>query len=240
MYEAIKNILPRNYLKSHEAFIRKIIYLLYIGGLKQCPICKKKLRKFVKLQNGEFLCPYCGSLPRHRRLWTLLQPFLSPGIHLLDFSPPLCFYHVLKRFYGITYAATDYEGEFAADHCFDITNINLPANSFDIIICYHILEHITEDRKAISELYRVLKKGGKCFIQTPFIEGDTYEDDSKESKIERRQHFGQEDHVRIYSVDGLKERLENVGFQLEILSLSAEQDNYFGFSVKEHVVITSK
>ena len=240
MYESIKNLFPRNYLKTNEVFIRKIIYPFYKGNLKQCPICEKKLRRFVTLKNGECLCPYCGSLPRHRRLWTLLKPILSPGIQLLDFSPPLSLFNKLKSIHTIHYIATDYEGEFTADQSFDIKNIDQPANTFDLVICYHVLEHITEDQKAITELHRVLKPGGKCFIQTPFKDGSIYEDPSKQSKQERKQHFGQEDHVRIYSVDGLKERLEVVGFQIEILSFSAAQDNYFGFSEKENVLIASK
>ncbi len=240
MYEAIKNILPRNYLKNNETFIRKIIYLFYKGRLKKCPVCEKKLRKFVKLKNGDSLCPSCGSLPRHRRLWTLLKPFLLPGSHIMDFSPPLCLYKKLKSVPAVFYTATDYEGEFAADHSFDITNINQPSNIFDLIICYHILEHIIDDQKAIAELCRVLKPGGKCLIQTPFKEGSIYEDPSKKTKQERKQHFGQEDHVRIYSVEGLKERLDNAGFLVEILSFSNEHENYFGLSEQEHVLLLTK
>jgi predicted SAM-dependent methyltransferase len=240
MYESLKNILPRNFLKTNEAFIRKMIYWFYKGSNKQCTVCEKKLQRFVTLKNGDHLCPYCGSLPRHRKLWILLKPFLLPGIKILDFSPPLCIYNKLKSLQEIDYTATDYEGEFAADRSFDITRIHQPADNFDWIICYHILEHIIDDRKAITELYRVLKPQGKCFIQTPFKEGDIYEDQSKQSKQERKQAFGQEDHVRIYSVQGLKQRLEKAGFQVEVLSFSNPEDNLFGFSTIEHVLLATK
>ena len=240
MYETLKTILPHNFLKRNEHLLRKLIYTFYRGTDKQCPICEKKLRKFILLKNGEKLCPFCGSLPRHRRLWTLISGFLKNGISVLDFSPPLCFSKKLKSFKEIQYAATDFDKEFTADVHLDITNINLSSNSIDLLLCYHILEHIPEDRKAINELYRILKSQGKCFIQTPFKEGDIYEDASKRSKAERRKHFGQDDHVRIYSLASLKQRLEDAGFEIEILQFSEKAENYFGFSSSETVLIATK
>src|SRR5688572_3242100 len=150
MYENIKNILPHNLLKKNEAFIRRLIYFFYKGNKNQCPICQKQLSRFVILKNGEKLCPACGSLARYRRLWIMIKPLLNPGISVLDFSPPLCFYKQLKSLKGIRYVSTDYQGKFAADHHLDITNTHLPPQNFDIIICYHILEHIEEDEKAIG------------------------------------------------------------------------------------------
>jgi hypothetical protein len=116
---------------------------------------ERNLRKFISLKNGETLCPFCGSLPRHRRLWILIKALLIPGSRVLDFSPPLYFYKKLKSFSGIDYTATDYAGEFIADLHLDITNINLPAKRIDLILCYHILEHIPDDEKAIGELFKI-------------------------------------------------------------------------------------
>src|SRR5215203_7563502 len=240
MYETLKTILPRNFLKWNEHFIRKIIYSFYKGINMQCPICEKKLRKFILLKNGETLCPFCGSLPRHRRLWTLIKPLLKNGISVLDFSPPLCFYKKLKSFKQIQYVATDFEKEFTADLSLNVTNISLSSNSIDLLLCYHILEHIPEDKKAMSELCRILKSAGRCFIQTPFKEGDIYEDLSKQSKEERRLHFGQDDHVRIYSIASLRARLEYAGFKIEVLQFSENEENYFGFSPNETVLIATK
>lgn len=240
VYETVKNIIPRPFLKANEAFFRRIIYGFYKGIKHQCPVCGKKLRKFISLKNGDKLCPFCGSLPRHRRLWTLIKPFLLPGVQVLDFSPPLYFYKRLKSFDGIKYIATDYEGEFTSDYHFDITKVDLPANTVDLILCYHILEHVEDDEKAIGELYKILKPKGQCFIQTPFKDGNTYEDFAKQTKQERKEHFGQEDHVRIYSVQGLKERLEKQGFKVEVLTFSEEETNYFGLSTTEYVFQVSK
>ena len=240
MYEAIKNIIPRNFLKNNEPVIRKIIYAFYKGHKKQCPLCERNLRNFISLKNGETLCAFCGSLPRYRRLWTLIKPLLIPDIQVLDFSPPLYFYRKLKSIGDIQYIAADYEGEFLADLHLDVTNINLPSNSIDLIMCYHILEHIQDDEKAMCELLRILKPQGKCFIQTPFKEDNIYEDRSKQSQEERKLHFGQEDHVRVYSISGLKTRLENNGFKVEILSFANEAENYFGFTQKENVLVGTK
>jgi len=240
MYENIKNILPHKFLKKNEALIRKVIYIFYKGNQRQCPICQKKLRKLVHLKNGDFLCPYCGSLARHRRLWVLIKPLLIDGISILDISPPRCFYKKLKKLRDIHYIATDLEGDFVADLNLDLTDTKLPPSEFDIILCYHVLEHIEKDQSAISELYRILKSTGKCFIQTPFKEGDVFEDPSITTTEERKIHFGQEDHVRIYSVQGLKSRLEKAGFKIEILSFSNDTNNFFGFSITEQVLIATK
>ncbi len=92
----------------------------------------------------------------------------------------------------------------------------------------------------MGEIYRILKSPGKCFIQTPFKEGDIYEDFSKQTKEERRLHFGQDDHVRIYSTESLKERLAAAGFKIEVVQFSEKEENYFGFSINETVLMATK
>ena len=109
-----------------------------------------------------------------------------------------------------------------------------------MIICYHILEHITDDNKAINELYRILKNECFCLIQTPFKEGDIYEDANIIKGEDRLEHFGQEDHVRVYSLEGLKDRLTDNGFNVEIKSFNEDTNNYYGYSEKEYVLICDK
>jgi len=92
----------------------------------------------------------------------------------------------------------------------------------------------------MRELYRVLKTGGVCIIQTPYKEGNIYEDKTIRSPEERLKHFGQSDHVRIYSVNGLKERLIITGFQVEVSEYNESIDNFFGFKEKEFVVFAKK
>ena len=112
--------------------------------------------------------------------------------------------------------------------------------SFDLIICYHILEHIDNDIKAMNELWRILTKGGYCIIQTPFKEGEIYENNAITSPKEREKHFGQSDHVRVYSINGLTKRLENVGFQVEIRNFREKYENINGLNETETVLICQK
>jgi len=237
----IKSIIPKQLLIKNELFFRSFYGVFYRGNKHQCNICEKKLSTFVKLENEDLLCPFCGSLSRNRRLWKLVSENQALKGDLLHFSPSRNLYRTLKKHQNLHYFSTDFENEFLADYKFDITNISQNNETFDTIICYHILEHITDDQKAMAELYRILKPNGNIYIQTPFKEGDTYEDDSIISPKERLNHFGQEDHARIYSRDGLKNRLEKNGFQVKQKTFQLkEEDYYFGFKSPETVLIAKK
>jgi hypothetical protein len=85
-----------------------------------------------------------------------------------------------------------------------------------------------------------LKKGGQCFIQTPFKSGEMYENNAIVDPADRLKHFGQDDHVRIYSVKGLVERLRSVGFATKTISFTESQDNYYGYKVEENIIIAIK
>ena len=97
----------------------------------------------------------------------------------------------------------------------DLTALKLEDQSKTLVFCSHVLEHIPDDLKAMSEIFRVLKPDGIAIIQVPIWQEKTYEDFSLTSKEERLKAFFQEDHVRIYGVD-IQERLESVGFHVEI------------------------
>ena len=241
MYEAIKKIvkkiIPKQFLIKHEEKLRGLVALTYKGNKVSCNVCDHHFAKFIQLANNELLCPNCGCLPRTRRLLTLLEAEGDlPAKKLLHFSPPKGVRTKLKQLNFAAYVTTDYEGEFAADKRLNIEEIDEPANEYDHIICYHVLEHILKDEQAMGELYRILKPGGICFIQTPFKEGEIYEDYTITSKAGRLEHFGQDDHVRIYSVEELKNRLEKKGFKVEVLQFGNLTDNKFGFSEKETVL----
>jgi len=107
------------------------------------------------------------------------------------------------------------------------------------VICYHILEHIEDDIKAMKELNRILKPKGECIIQTPFKTGEIYENEEVKTEEERLIHFGQKDHLRIYSVKGLMNRLESVGFQTKLKEYK-EIDNNYGYNINEKVIIAEK
>jgi ubiquinone/menaquinone biosynthesis C-methylase UbiE len=131
------------------------------------------------------------------------------------------------------YVTTDYDTKADTDKHYDITQIPEPEDSYGLIICFHVLEHIPDDRQAIRELYRITKPEGSIWIQTPFKDGDIYEDKTLTTVAERLHHFGQADHVRIYSAEGLVSRLKEAGF-----SVQAEQ---YGFDpvlgLKEETIL---
>ncbi|MBT8388012.1 MAG: class I SAM-dependent methyltransferase [Ignavibacteria bacterium] len=245
MYEKTKKIfnsvIPGNVIIKNESLIRFLYYQFYRGGNVQCNICSKKLRKFISLKSGEKLCSYCGSSSRNRRLWIILKSeFLRSNIRMLHFSPSRCLNRFLSQDPSFNYLTSDFLGEFEADRKYNITSINEVNDSFDLIICYHVLEHIEDDQKAMNELYRILKKGGSCVIQTPFKDGQIYEDDSIKTAEDRLKYFGQKDHLRIYSVDGLKERLIQSGFDVNIIQFNEDEDNYNGLNQREYVLTGTK
>lgn len=239
--KAIKAILPQNFMYKYEMRFRGIYYLFFRGDKYCCNICNRGLRKFIQVHDSDKLCPRCGSLARNRRLYDVLQKgYLKKNNIVVDFSPSRNLYRVLKENENIKYISTDFAGEFLSDQHYDINNIDLPDQSIDLIICYHILEHIDDDGRAISELHRILKIDGTCIIQTPFKEGDIYEDPLIQSSEERLKHFGQTDHVRIYSVQGLKNRLSLSGFHVEVRAFIEPSDNKSGFKEKEYILIAQK
>lgn len=243
MYHPLKNIFKRILTKRQlyrlEPYIRSIYALCYFGQSYYCNICGAHLSRFVRI-NEDQLCPKCGSLSRNRRLWDLLSnEFLASKLNVLDFSPSRSLYRKMKR-QDIGYVSSDLSGNFIADQAYDIRDIIVPNDSFDLIICYHVLEHIDEDHRAMSELYRILRPNGVCLIQTPFKDGEIYENSDVRSPEGRLKHFGQEDHVRIYSVDGLKKRLQQHGFNVEIRNYHGENQNKMGFKAMEHVLVARK
>ena len=236
----ISKLIPKKIIFKNESILRNIIGSFYIGKNHECNVCKKKLRRFISINNSDLLCPFCGSRQRTRRLWQLLEnELLTDNCRVLDFSPSRCLYRQLKKRETINYTSTDLSEDFIADHQWDITNIPAASNSYDLIVCYHILEHIQEDNKAMEELERILAPGGKIIIQTPFKEGKIYENDAIVSERDRIEHFGQKDHVRIYSVAGLKSRLENFKLKVTVL-LYNEISSYNGLNDNEIILLASK
>ena len=103
----------------------------------------------------------------------------------------------------------------------DICDLPINDNSYDFILCNHVLEHVLDDKKAMNELYRVLKKGGTGIFQVPIDmkREKTFQDDSITDKLERNKIFGQYDHVRVYGKDYFK-KLENIGFKVKQIDYS--------------------
>lgn len=217
---------------------RKIIHF---GLNNYCPLCESYLRAFkpwgIKRRSNA-RCPVCGSLERHRLDWLAIKT----NINLISSFAPQKMLHVapektlaikFNSIRGLEYISADLSNP-AAMIKMDITDIHFEANHFDFIYCSHVLEHIVEDRLAISELYRVLKIGGRAIINVPIETEKTFEDPSVNSPEERTRIYGHPSHVRNYGMDFI-ERLENVNFRVDILTVQEiiEPKNIFRMGIIE-------
>jgi SAM-dependent methyltransferase len=158
-------------------------------------------------------------------LWLYLNNetnFFSKTLKVLHIAPEQCFYNLFKNLKNINYTTFDLNSPLA-DIKGDICNLPFKENSFDFILCNHVLEHINDDKKAMKELYRVLNKNGTAILQVPINQksSKTFEDSSIVDKKERIEKFGQYDHIRLYGLDYFK-KLESFGFKVDPLKYSKE------------------
>jgi SAM-dependent methyltransferase len=163
----------------------------------------------------EASCSRCHSLERHRtfKLWFDRNLQLFSKAAVLHFAPENAVAQFVKPA-SLKYVTADIEPG-RADLSINIEAISMPDAQFDIILCSHVLEHV-DDRKALKELYRILKPGGLALLMTPVIEGwdSSYEDPSKTTEAERWLYFGQNDHVRRNGAD-IRHRIREAGFALD-------------------------
>jgi SAM-dependent methyltransferase len=158
------------------------------------------------------ICPRCRSHPRHRAIALLLARGDLPGRRLLHFAPEPLLDPVFARLSGVERVTADLHAP--ADLRLDISGMDLPDGSFDLILCSHVLEHVPDDRAAMRELRRVLADDGNALVLVPYRPGvTTYEDPGITSPLGRMVAFGQQDHVRIYGND-LADRLRGAGFEV--------------------------
>ena len=199
---------------------------LFYGHRFVCPICKGHFRKFLSFgvkPRPNASCPRCGSLERHRLSWLYLRDrtnFFSDNLKVLDIAPMDCLQRKFQAMPNLDYVSVDLELPIAMVKM-DITDMQFPDNYFDCIICYHVFEHIPDDRKAMKEIFRVLKPDGWAILQVPILMEKTFEDPNITTPKEREKVFGQRDHVRIYGLD-YKDRLEGVGFAVKVDSYVKE------------------
>ena len=223
----ILNHVPRPILQRIAGWAVPIMGLWYIGKGKECPLCGCRRRKFLPYgyvtQRENALCPNCLALERHRTLWLWLlrESDIGRGAmalpRLLHVAPEVALMRKFHKIYAAQpadYVTADLESPLADLH-FDIQPIPLEDESFDAVICNHIMEHVEDDRLAMREIKRILRKGGWGVILSPvdMQRETTFEDDTITDEAERTRIFGQYDHRRIYGHDYAK-RLEEAGFEV--------------------------
>ena len=200
---------PRKYLQLvGGAGLKAVGALFYSGKSVSCPVCEHSYRIFLPYgrinTRPNALCPNCLSLERHR----LIYLYLKEKTNFFNIESPL------------------------AKVKMDIHQIPFEENTFDVVLCNHVLEHVRDDIQAMREIHRVLKPGGFAILQVPLfppMQPETYEDNTITDKRERERLFGQDDHVRKYGLD-YTTRIERSGLK----ALEDEFVNELGESERKH------
>ena len=151
---------------------------IFAGAQHTCPVCNSELRQFLVLHRSYHLwCAVCRSLQRHRLIWLAFQ---QPGLlalrqrcRMLHIAPEECLAQHFRRMDNVAYLSggldSPSDDQDRIGIPMDICAIAYPANSFDFILCSHVLEHAADDRQAMRELFRVLSPGGQALILVPIF-----------------------------------------------------------------------
>lgn len=220
--------------------------------MKYCPVCNHETPIFiaggVKYRKNA-MCPNCDSLERHRLLsFFIKNKFnLKDDLKLLHFAPERSFYDIFENLDNIEYYTGDIEKSAYVKEIIDIQDIQYDDDFFNLIICNHVLEHVPDDKKAMEELYRVVKptsqKGG-VIIMVPldFDSQETLEKEEYNTPELREKYYGQHDHVRMYGMD-FQKKLEDVGFEVEVFDYDSpfvKNPKKYGFDKMDVIFYCTK
>ena len=262
IFKTILNTIPRPLLIRFSYLVRPILAFILKGNKYTDPIDRKSFKSFLPYGYGKqrpnVLSPSTLSLERHRLLWLYLKKetdfFINTKastVHIqterkkvLHFAPEQCFLKRFRKLENLDYTTTDLLSPIA-DVKADICDLPFEDNSYDIILCNHVLEHIPDDTKAMQELYRVMKPGGYGVFQIPqdLKRSETFEDNTITDRAERAKIFGQYDHVRIYGRDYF-DKLRSIGFKVEEVDytskLSSEDIDKYRLAIGEIIPVVYK
>ena len=181
-----------------------------------------------------YICPNCGSSMRERFMLTFLTDYmniLKPGMRLLHFSPEQMVSDFLKRQQSIEYVTCDIDpSKYPGAIKVDITNIQFADESFDAVVCSHVLEHIEDDRRAMRELHRILKVNGWALIIVPIYGERTFEDPELDFNGRKRM-YGIGDHMRMNGLD-FALKLSDAGLSVNIHTIDDVPGAYVDRSAK--------
>jgi hypothetical protein len=216
----LKNI-PLPILSSLKRIRNSARRFIYAGDKRFCPVCSSSLRRFVRLRSREeAICPFCLSFERHRFVWLFLRKenllLENHNLKMLHIAPEPALEKLFKEQINEGYLTADLLDPGVMIKM-DITSIEYPDESFNAVFCSHVLEHVDDDKKAMNELFRVLKTNCWAIFMVPINSDKTIEDPSVTDPAERLKLFGQEDHVRSYGPD-FTQRLEAAGFNVKVIS----------------------
>lgn len=225
--------------------------ILFWGKRYICPCCGWHVRDFTKgnaLLKKRYLsyCPRCNSKSRHRRIWLFLQQktnLYTGHLSLFEISPKYSFSRRFIQMENLLYISADLYTRPNINFRMDLISTSLQSESFDAVLCIHVLEEIIDDRRAMEEIYRILKPGGWAVISVPSRMNQlTYEDSSIIMPKERKHAFGEPDHVRVYGYD-IVERLEACGFNVQVdlaENVPAQTRERYGLRGDENIFFCAK
>lgn len=218
-------LLPRSVLLPLRAVRDMGLGAWYRGRGRWCPVCGHSSRRFRSggtVAREDARCPRCGALERHRFVWLYLTHrtnlFDGHPKRVLHVAPEQAFEGRLRDRLGAGYLTADLLDPHVMERM-DITDIQYPDESFDVIYCSHVLEHVEDDQRAMREFRRVLKKSGWAILLVPIMGDMTFEDPTVVRPSDRLRVFGQEDHVRRYGRD-YADRLRRAGFDVQVTRVS--------------------
>lgn len=230
LYFALLRYLPRTLLIQCSYYFRGLMEFMLRGNTFVDPINNRSYKSFlpygqsVSAKRNNALSPGTLSLERHRLLWLFLHhrtDFFIQKYKVLHIAPEQCFHKVFKNRSNLQYITADLESPIADLH-FDLHEIPLEDDTFDVVICNHVLEHVADDIQCMKELYRVMKPGGWGILQVPIdmSRTTTLEDAAYDTPELRELHYWQKDHLRLYGLD-YPSRLAQAGFQVEVIDYAA-------------------
>jgi SAM-dependent methyltransferase len=242
---------PRKYLQIISPVALKILGLFYMGNNVECPVSGKTYRKFLPYgrinPRPNALAPDSLSLERHRLMWLYLKEktnFFTANLKVLHIAPEHCFLDKFESMKNLDYITADIESPLAKIKM-DVHEIPFDENTFDVVFCNHVMEHVDNDIKAMSEIYRVMKPGGWAIIQSPLDPNRsvTFEDPTLISREEREKAHGQDDHVRTYGLD-YGQRLKKAGFDVKedkfVMELDPAKVKRYALPAGEIIYLCSK
>ena len=241
---------PRKYLQLFSRPVLNVLAFFYRGTNVHCPVDNRSYRKFLPYgridPRPNALCPGSLTLERHRLLWLYLKEktdFFGKPIQLLHVAPEICFIERFERMDNIDYITADLESPWAKVKM-DLHDIPFEEDTFDVVLCNHVMEHVMDDIQCMREIVRVLKPGGWAIIQSPTYNlEETYEDPSIVDPQAREEAYGQDDHLRKYGRD-YGDRLRQAGFRVTeddyVKHFTPEQIRWYALLPEELIYFCEK
>lgn len=187
-----------------------------------CPVCGLACAQLAPGPSGRPLasCPWCGCLERHRLLTVVVRGMggAVAGGRILEIAPSPFTTGLLRDLRPSRLVSVDFDPAAdgrSVDVQASLTDLPFADAVFDFLLCLHVLEHIPDDRAAMSEIARVLSPAGLGLLQVPWSASlPTDEEVEPATAAERIRRFGRADHVRQYGGTTLDDRLRAAGLEV--------------------------